>query len=222
MNDIEQHGESQSNPGANADVTPTGEAPPARPMTKRSLLFLLALAGLGLALDLGTKIWAVAALADGSTMVVTEGVLSFRVAYNPGGAFSMFAGADALPRNLFFVVVSIVAVYFIVRLYSRLAPEQHALRWGLPLVMAGALGNLIDRLLRGHVVDFIEYRSGWVESLNGFINSIYSGWTVSDQWPTFNVADIWICVGVVLMLLDAWRPRRPQAHGADSIAPTPS
>lgn len=191
-------------------------------MKKSAVWFLLVVAAVGLALDLGTKAWAVAALGDGKTMTLRPDTLSLQIAYNPGGAFSMFASVEALPRRFFFVAVSIFAIYFILRLYRRLEAGQRALRWGLPLVLAGALGNLTDRILRGEVVDFIVYRGVWLESLNGFIHSIYSPWVVTDQWPTFNVADIWICAGVVLMLIDSWRPHRRVSSQSDTVAPSAS
>jgi lipoprotein signal peptidase len=79
---------------------------------------------------------------------------------------------------------------------------QRALRWGLPMVLGGALGNLADRVTRGSVVDFIDYRAGWVEGMNQLIAKLVSGWHITDHWPTFNAADICICTGVGLMALD--------------------
>jgi lipoprotein signal peptidase len=85
-------------------------------------------------------------------------------------------------------LISALAITFIVSLYRRLAPTQHALRWGLPLVLGGALGNLVDRIRYSHVIDFIHAHMKW----GGHDHS----------WPTFNVADIAICVGVGLMAID--------------------
>ena len=120
--------------------------------------------------------------------------------------------------------MSVAAIAFIVSLYGKLQPEQRALRWGLPLVLGGALGNLADRVTRGSVVDFIDYRAGWVQSMNELIAAVVSGWHVTDHWPTFNVADISICVGVGLMALDMLISGRRNAEGrreggASSSAP---
>jgi signal peptidase II len=107
-------------------------------------------------------------------------------------------------------------------------PGQRALRWGLPLVLGGALGNLADRVTRGSVVDFIDYRAEWVESMNRLIANVAGGWHVTDHWPTFNVADISICVGVGLMAVDmlmsgrrnAERTRQGEPHPESASNPT--
>src|SRR5690606_4520942 len=129
-------------------------------------------------------------------------------AYNQGGAWGLFAGADEMVRKPFFLGVSAFAVFFIISLYSRLHPSQKALKWGLPLVLGGALGNLSDRITRSQVIDFIDYRGEWVLAMNTFIRRYVDGWTLTDHWPTFNVADIAICIGVGLMAVDMFTSRR--------------
>ena len=98
-------------------------------------------------------------------------------------------------RRPFFLGVSVVAIVFIVSLYRRLQASQTALRWGLPLVLGGALGNLINRVQYNFVVDFIDAYAN--------IGS------QEHHWPTFNVADVAICVGVGLMAIDMFTTRRP-------------
>src|SRR5439155_4335250 len=88
----------------------------------------------------------------------------------------------------FFLLVSALAIGFIVTLFSRLQPRQRALKWGLPLVLGGALGNVFDRIHYGWVIDFID------------VHVVRGG--IEHHWPTFNVADIAICVGVGLMAVD--------------------
>jgi signal peptidase II len=107
-------------------------------------------------------------------------------------------------------------------LYGKLAPGQNALKWGLPLVLGGALGNLSDRITRSSVIDFIDYRAEWVLSMNKLIAKLSKGWSLTDHWPTFNVADIAICIGVGLMAVDMFTSRRGhgQGHGHDEPAPT--
>jgi signal peptidase II len=131
-------------------------------------------------------------------------------------------------RRPFFLMVSVAAIVFIVSLYHRLHPSQRALTWGLPLVLGGALGNLTDRIVRNSVIDFIDYRAGWVGQMNEFIATrLSSGWTVTEHWPTFNVADVSICAGVALMAIDMMFSRRgpvPTARertttGAGSTSP---
>jgi signal peptidase II len=119
-------------------------------------------------------------------------------------------------------MVSALAIAFIVSLYSRLAPDQRSLRWGLPLVLGGALGNLSDRITRSSVVDFIDYRADWIEKMNALVARYAKGWTVTDHWPTFNVADVFICIGVALMAVDMITSRRKPARAAETRPPAPS
>ncbi len=187
----------------------TGSTPqnPAQSSTgKVSYLFLALLSGSILVTDLLTKWWAESTLSDRPpgepAIVLIEDVLAFHLAYNKGGAFGMFADENDVWRAPFFLVVSFGAVAFIVSLYRKLQPGQTALRWGLPLVLGGALGNLADRLTRGKVVDFIDYQATWVQWMNELIVKVNDGWHVTRHWPTFNVADMGICVGIGLMALD--------------------
>jgi len=135
-----------------------------------------------------------------------------RLAYNPGGAWSLLREAPEAFRRVFFISVSVAAIVFIVSLYSRLQSRQRALKWGLALVLGGALGNLADRIVRSSVVDFVEYHAKWVESLNSLLRHASSSWVVTDQWPTFNVADVWICIGVGLMAVDMFTSRRAHSR----------
>lgn len=203
-----------------------GVAPP-RP----SFVFFAGVAAFCLLADVLTKAWAEVELTRRSPldpMVLLEGHLNFALAYNRGGAWGLLQNASESLRRPFFLVVSVAAIAFIVSLYGKLLPGQRALRWGLPLVLGGALGNLADRVTRGSVVDFIDYRADWVESMNRVIASVAGGWHVTDHWPTFNVADISICVGVGLMAVDmltsrgrsAERPAEGEAAASASSRPT--
>jgi signal peptidase II len=186
-------------------------AKPARP----SFVFFAAVAAVCLLADVTSKAWAEVELTRRSSlepMVIVEGHLNFALAYNRGGAWGLLQDASESVRRPFFLVVSVAAIAFIVSLYNKLLPDQRALRWGLPLVLGGALGNLADRVTRGSVVDFIDYRAGWVEGMNTLIAKLVSGWHVTDHWPTFNVADISICVGVGLMAVDMLTSARRNAE----------
>jgi signal peptidase II len=132
----------------------------------------------------------------------------FVLAKNKGGAWGLLQGQSENVRRPFFLLVSVAAIAFIVTLYRRLQPRQHALKWGLPLVLGGALGNVFDRIRYGYVIDFIDYRADWIKKLNELIQKKYPGHIVTDHWPTFNVADIAICVGVALMAIDMLTSRR--------------
>jgi signal peptidase II len=91
----------------------------------------------------------------------------------------------------------------------------------LPLVLGGALGNLSDRIIRSSVIDFIDFRANWIETMNQGIAKVAHGWGITDHWPTFNVADVSICVGVGLMALDMFVSKRG-VGAARGLAPEPA
>ena len=109
----------------------------------------------------------------------------WRMAYveNPGGAFSLFRDLSPGARNAFFVAVALAAIAFILGYYRKLRGDQRYLQVALAMVLAGAVGNLIDRLARRYVIDFIDWYAG------------------SWHWPTFNVADSLMVVGLALLIL---------------------
>lgn len=172
---------------------PHAEAPVpvATPRPGPGYVFLVVVSLLSLVADLGTKFWAEKTLQSGDTPMpkqIIKGVFGFILAKNKGGAWGLLQNQSEKIRKPFFVIVSVLAIVFIVSLYRRLNPKQVALKWGLPLVLGGALGNLVDRIRYGYVIDFIDFQATW-ENL-------------PHHWPTFNVADIAICIGVALMALD--------------------
>ncbi len=105
---------------------------------------------------------------------------------NPGAAWGLFRGLSAAFRNAFFTAVSLGAVAFILYYYRKLRDDQRFLQIALAFVLAGAVGNFIDRIARRYVIDFVEWY--W--------------WNRPDiRWPTFNVADSLIVVGVAMLVL---------------------
>lgn len=191
-----------SNPSAEPAIEPSRTAEVGPP----SYVFLGVLSAVALIADAVTKWWAEGRLSqltrEEPAIVLIDDVLAFTLAYNKGGAFGMLAGEDDVWRRPFFLLMSAGASVFIISLYRKIQPNQWALRWGLPLVLGGALGNFADRLVKGRVVDFIDYRADWVEVMNRMISKVNASWHVTSHWPTFNVADICICVGVGLMVVD--------------------
>jgi signal peptidase II len=118
---------------------------------------------------------------------------------NPGAAFGLFRGMSEGFRNRFFELISVGAVGFILYYYRKLRSDQRFLQLALAFVLAGAVGNFVDRIARGYVVDFVEWY--W--------------WNRPDiRWPTFNVADSLIVVGVAMLLLHPGQ-RREAAGGAE-------
>jgi signal peptidase II len=203
-------------PGAEAVAPPekpaaTSSAPPA-PAYHPSYLFLAFLSLFVLVADLGSKWWAVKALEkEGFRLPAKEiikGRLAFVLARNPGGAWGMLHDQPEKIRKPFFVIVSVIAVVVIVGMFRKLDPKQRALKWGLPLVLGGALGNLVDRIRYSQVIDFIDVVY-WTHKIRGPLH-----------WPTFNVADIAICVGVLLMAVDFLFPhKRPTRAPRRAAAP---
>jgi len=191
---------------------PRGAAPDSPEGARPSYVFFGAVAAVALLADVASKAWAeitLSARAHDPAIVLVENHLNLNLAYNRGGAWGLLQNASELIRRPFFLCVSVAAVVFIVSLYSRLLPGQRALKWGLPLVLGGALGNLTDRVVRTSVVDFIDYRASWITRMNEGIAHVFSGWNVTDHWPTFNVADMCICAGVALMAIDMMGSKHP-------------
>lgn len=174
-----------------------------------SPMFLAVVSIASLVSDIGSKLWAEKRLADYPGYVtVIENHLMFVLAKNKGGAWGLLQGESENVRRPFFLLVSVAAIAFIVTLYRRLQPRQHALKWGLPLVLGGALGNVFDRIRYGYVIDFIDYRADWIRKLNEIVAKYNPKHIVTDHWPTFNVADIAICIGVGLMAIDMLTTKR--------------
>lgn len=145
----------------------------------------LPIAVLVIVLDQFTKSWITQHLAYGSRVVLLP-VLEITLRFNRGAAFSFLADASGWQRWLFTGLAIAVALGIVLWLRRLDARRQWLLAVSLSLILAGALGNLIDRLRLGHVIDFIVVH--WKDA----------------YFPAFNVADSAITVGAILMLLDAW------------------
>jgi signal peptidase II len=189
-----------------------------------TFLFFGIVSAISLVADVTSKAWAEITLSKRTvvepSIILIKDHLTFTLAYNKGGAWGLLSQADENVRRPFFLLVSALAIGFIVSLYGRLAPNQRALKWGLPLVLGGALGNLSDRIIRSGVIDFIDYRADWIESMNRGVAKVVRTWGVTDHWPTFNVADISICIGVGLMAVDMFASKRGH-HSHSSHPPAP-
>jgi signal peptidase II len=185
-----------------------------------SPIFLAVVSIVSLVSDIGSKLWAEKKLADYPGYVtMIDNHLMFVLAKNKGGAWGLLQGESENVRRPFFLLVSVAAIAFIVTLYRRLQPRQYALKWGLPLVLGGALGNVFDRIRYGYVIDFIDYRADWIKKLNELVQKYYPKHVVTDHWPTFNVADIAICVGVALMAIDMLTSRRGKKVSLEADVP---
>ncbi|MCW5806991.1 MAG: signal peptidase II [Deltaproteobacteria bacterium] len=179
-----------------------------QPSLRRRVLVFLAVFGLAVLADQGTKAWArdlpthpdgctLEKLADrrcvGLPQPVISGYWEWELAMNDGAAFSNFRGGQ-----LMLSAIAIGALILLGVMVVKTRPEEGVKRVALALIAGGALGNLIDRLSEGAVIDFVRWRIG------------------EHRWPIFNVADVALVIGVLLLLCEGWlvRRRTPAAAAA--------
>lgn len=144
----------------------------------------LGFAAIVILLDQLTKITVSKLLAYGDSHAVTS-FFNIVLAHNKGAAFSFLASEPGWQRY-FFTGLGIAAALFMIYLLKKNA-GQRLFCWALSLILGGALGNVIDRILYGYVIDFLDVHVG------------------SWHWPAFNVADSAICVGAALFVIDELR-----------------
>jgi len=154
----------------------------------------LALAGVVIGLDQWSKLAILANFAEYESVRITD-FFNLVLVYNPGAAFS-FLASHAGWQRWFFVVLAFLICAWLLNLIWRHRAEvlQPA---AFSLVVGGALGNVIDRLLYGKVVDFLDVHLGL------------------HHWPAFNLADSAICLGVGLMLLAQWHESRTSGSNSE-------
>ena len=140
-----------------------------------------------IALDQLTKSIVAAELALHQSIPIIDGFFSLTYVRNTGAAFGFLAGTMETLRVPFFLVVSTAAALVLVWFLRGIPAERHWMIVACGAVLGGALGNMIDRVALGEVIDFLD---------------VYVG---SYHWPPFNVADCAITVGVIVLTLDALR-----------------
>jgi signal peptidase II len=156
-------------------------------MAKRvSRLFLLIFTAFLVGCDHATKLAVMMKLGDGAQVQVVPGVLDLRYAKNDDMAFSLLHqfehGAPLLHQSMLLIAVSLVVLAVVlVAWWKRRSDPARALHVAFALIVAGAAGNVIDRIMRGYVIDFIHVH----------------------MWPVFNVADVLIVAGTILLALVA-------------------
>ncbi len=165
-------------------------------MNKRDLIWkaaYLAIAGGVFMIDQATKAWAVRRLRFGEDISVIQGFLNFAYAQNTGVAFSMLDDHGDTGRwglSIVAIVAGVLVLYF----FWRTPRSDDRIMGALALLLAGIAGNVTDRLRLGFVVDFIDVQFG------------------SWHYPTFNVADMAICIGAGLLILDMFWSKKEQAE----------
>jgi signal peptidase II len=137
-----------------------------------------------LLLDQWTKCLIVQKLTLYQRVEVIQGFFNIIHVRNTGGAFGIFGGEKGGLGSILFVVVSLIAIGSLVFLFIKLGENEKTLALSFSLVLSGAIGNLIDRLRYGEVIDFLDF------------------YLSSTHWPAFNVADSAICIGIGLMALE--------------------
>ena len=147
---------------------------------QKILAFLVAIAWF--VADYFSKLWALETLGNGVVMRLTPW-MDFKLAFNKGAPFSLFADGSGWQRWFFMGIATVIGLWLC---YAIVFERTNALtRLAYASILGGAIGNLYDRILHGKVVDFISWHIG------------------NAYWPTFNVADVGICVGVGLLVI-AW------------------
>ncbi len=141
-------------------------------------------------LDQLTKLLILKYFSDGSTLAVTS-FFNLMLAYNPGVSFSLFAGNGPY-NSLILSAFALAICVFLMRWMRR--ESNKTLRFGIALVIGGAIGNVIDRLSYGAVVDFLDFHA------YGY------------HWPAFNIADSAICIGAALIVYKSFFNQKGKYH----------
>lgn len=149
--------------------------------------FAAAITGGVVLLDQVTKLWADRTLAGNPPFTVIENFFHFTYHRNTGGVFGLFAGSTSMGRRLFFVTFSCLALVLVLHLIREWGRDSLLSLSALALISGGALGNLVDRVAYGEVIDFIDWH--WY----------------GHHWPTFNIADSSITVGTALLVFTVLR-----------------
>jgi len=137
-----------------------------------------------IALDQSTKLMIQQTLPLHKTVEIIPGFFNLIHVRNTGGAFGIFGGEKGPVGSVLFVAASLVAVGILVILFLRVKEHEKMLTFSLALLLSGAIGNLLDRLSYGEVIDFLDF----------YISPYH--------WPAFNVADSAISIGIGLMALE--------------------
>lgn len=144
-------------------------------------------------LDQMTKAWIQKTMLLHQSIPVIPNLFNLTYIRNPGAAFGLFASGGGSLRSAFFIAVSVVALVVLSLLYTKAPRETYLLRFSLSLVVGGAIGNLMDRIRLGEVVDFLDFYLG------------------SYHWPAFNVADSCITIGISLLILHTMVNRKAES-----------
>lgn len=162
---------------------------------KTKYILLPAINAIFITLDQWTKLAIVEHFYLGESIPVIEDFFNLTYVRNPGAAFGMFAQAHPQFRVPFFIIVPLIALGIIFYIFRKIEDQDYKLIVALSLIISGAVGNLIDRARLNYVIDFLDFH-----------------WKYKVHFPAFNVADIVICLGVGLLLLDMIQKEKAEKH----------
>jgi signal peptidase II len=167
-------------------------------MNPKTIAFLISLL-IVYPLDQLTKYWINTTVEFAERIEVIPGLFDITHARNAGGAFSFFANGPLEYRMVFFVGTTLFAIVLLLVFFRKLRSDEVLSATALGVVLGGALGNLTDRLRFGEVVDFLDVH-------------LFGGYT----WPTFNVADSAIVIGVILLIVEIFLTKEEPEVGEDA------
>ncbi len=174
----------------------------------RNSVVLASVFAVTLTIDQITKRWIVDRFSYGEQSVIIPDFFNLTHVRNPGGAFSFLASMSEELRQAFFLGTGILAIVLLLAFFRRLEPGQWLSATAIGGVLGGAIGNLTDRIVYGEVIDFLDFRL-----VGGYI------------WPTFNMADSWIVMGVAILMLEMFLEPDSDADSdtdlASASAPSP-
>lgn len=147
-------------------------------------------------LDQLTKWWSRDALVYGRAVEFISGYWDWRLSYNTGSAFGMFAGTSG--ARIFLSVIGVAATIAILFILRKATDRQRWMTSALALIAGGAIGNVIDRIWAGKVTDFVVWKIG------------------TREWPAFNIADVALVAGVAIMFLDVGREQKKAKEAAET------
>ena len=159
---------------------------------KNKYVFLIGIAAIVVILDQAVKLLVVDKVPAYGSITVIPGFFDLTHIYHTGGAFGFLAGKSSLFRHMFFLTASVIAMGMIVYLYLKTPRDYLFLRSGLTMILGGAVGNVIDRIRLGKVVDYIDL----------YINDLH--------WPAFNVADSAITLGILIFVYHLFFKKMPE------------
>ena len=186
-----------------------------RPVMRAAGPFFV-LAGIVFLVDQVTKVMAHAWLRDASPVPVVPGFFNLSYSRNPGGLFGYFGDLPDPWRSVLLTVLPVIAIVLIGAFLVRSDGAHRLTRLGLGAILGGALGNLVDRVVRGEVVDFLDVYASTPSLANWLVRTFGTA-----HWPTFNIADSCIVVGAGLLILETFRPQPRMAEAPSRAAPEP-